>query len=158
MSPEFRPMQPEDIPAAAALWHEGWTAGHAAIVPEELARLRTRESFAERLARNLPYARVALLDGEIAGFTILHGNEIDQFYVAAAARGSGLALAQMRDAEEQLRAAGHTRAWLACTVGNTRAARFYEKAGWARAATQRMEFETAAGPYPLDIWRYEKTL
>ncbi|MEZ5715194.1 MAG: GNAT family N-acetyltransferase [Paracoccaceae bacterium] len=158
MTPTFRPLAPADLDTVAALWLEGWRLGHHAVVPAELTRLRTEDSFRDRLARNIDKTFVATDDGEILGFTLLKGNEIDQFYVSAAARGAGVAQAQMAEAERRLRAAGHETAWLACTVGNTRAARFYEKAGFTRAATQRMSFETSAGPFPIDIWRYEKTL
>ena len=154
----FRPLQQSEIAQAARLWHSGWIDGHAAFAPPELARLRTFESFTARLTRDLAHARAAVLDGGLIGFTILKGNDVDQFYVAAQARGTGAAMALMADAEAQLRAAGHASAWLACSVGNTRAARFYEKAGWHLAATEPMSFETTEGPFTLETWRYEKAL
>jgi hypothetical protein len=49
-------------------------------------------------------------------------------------------------------------AWLACAVGNMRAARFYEKSGWHRAGTFVMLSETSNGPFPVDQWRFEKRL
>lgn len=158
MTVTFRPMTDDDLPASATLWHVGWHDGHAAICPPALNRLRTEASFRDRLTRDLAKTRVALRAGRVAGFHILKGDELYQFFVAPAERGSGLAGQLMQDAETYLRAAGHGSAWLACTVGNTRAARFYEKTGWHRAGTERMEFETAAGPFALDAWRYEKTL
>ncbi len=154
----FRPMTKADLAAAATLWHAGWHDGHAAICPPALTRQRTAQSFHDRLARDIANARVALRADRVAGFHILKGDELYQFFVAPAERGSGLATQLMHDAETTLRAAGHHRAWLACSVGNARAARFYEKSGWTRAATERMEFETADGPFALDAWRYEKTL
>jgi GNAT superfamily N-acetyltransferase len=101
---------------------------------------------------------VAARDGTILGFHILKADEVYQFYVAPDARGTGLAARLMRDAENRLRATGVTRAWLACTVGNTRAARFYEKSGWTCIGTEAMHFETSTGPFTLDAWRYEKSL
>ncbi len=49
-------------------------------------------------------------------------------------------------------------AWLACAVGNTRAARFYEKSGWRNAGTFVMMTDTSNGPFPVDQWRFEKRL
>ena len=64
----------------------------------------------------------------------------------------------MSDAEAQLAARGIAKPWLACAVGNVRAARFYEKSGWRRAAVVTVESETSDGPFPLEVWRYEKEL
>jgi RimJ/RimL family protein N-acetyltransferase len=49
-------------------------------------------------------------------------------------------------------------AWLACAIGNERAARFYEKRGWTRAGTIVNRLNTPEGEYLLDVWRYEKRL
>ncbi|WP_164660439.1 hypothetical protein [Tropicibacter sp. Alg240-R139] len=55
-------------------------------------------------------------------------------------------------------ASWHTTAWLACTVGNVRAARFYGKNGWVNARTETLRFETHVGSYPVKIWRFEKPM
>ena len=49
-------------------------------------------------------------------------------------------------------------AWLACAIGNERAARFYEKCGWRRIGTMTNEAETSERTFLLEAWRYEKTL
>jgi len=49
-------------------------------------------------------------------------------------------------------------AWLACAIGNDRAARFYEKCEWTRSGTIINNADTANGPFPLKVWRYEKSL
>jgi hypothetical protein len=49
-------------------------------------------------------------------------------------------------------------AWLACAIGNARAARFYEKSGWAMARVETVPTETSEGLFPLEVWRYEKRL
>ena len=87
---------------------------------------------------------------------MLRGEELYQFYVAAEARGTGLAAALIKDAEARLAARGAETAWLDCAIGNERAARFYEKHGWYRAATVVSRLDTANGPFDLEIWRYEK--
>jgi ribosomal protein S18 acetylase RimI-like enzyme len=81
-----------------------------------------------------------------------------QFYVAEAARGTGVASALMADAEATLAARGVDTAWLACAIGNDRAARFYDKCGWRLASTFTSRLDTADGVIPLEVWRYEKRL
>jgi GNAT superfamily N-acetyltransferase len=155
---EVRPAQTNDFDQLITIWFDGWHDAHASIVPEDLVGLRTREDFRERLARELDAVRVIGDPGAPIGFTMIRGDELYQFYVAASARGTGVAAVLMRDAEAQLAARGITRPWLACAVGNVRAARFYEKSGWRRAETMTLAAETSDGPFPVQVWRYEKEL
>ena len=85
-------------------------------------------------------------------------DELYQLFVAAEARGSGVATALITDAEARLAAAGVETAWLACAIGNERAARFYENRGWRRAGTMINPLDTPDGVLPLEVWRYEKRL
>jgi ribosomal protein S18 acetylase RimI-like enzyme len=78
--------------------------------------------------------------------------------VDPAGRGSGVAAALVRDAERRLAANGVRTAWLACAIGNDRAGRFYEKCGWIQVGTMLNPAVTPTGPWPLETWRYEKTL
>ena len=84
--------------------------------------------------------------------------EVYQLFVSAGARGSGVAAALINDAEARLAAAGIDTAWLACAIGNDRAARFYEKCGWQRVGTMVNHAETSEGTFALEVWRYEKAL
>ena len=160
MTPVTTPRQAlaEDLAPLARLWWQGWTDAHAAITPPALVRLRTLESFSERLAAALPQVRVIGPAGAPIGFRLIKGDELNQFYVAASARGTGVAAALIADAEACLAAHGVETAWLACAIGNQRAARFYEKSGWSRVGTHSNLAETSAGPFPLEVWRYEKRL
>jgi GNAT superfamily N-acetyltransferase len=124
----------------------------------ELARLRTLESLRDRMESALPDVRVAGPPGAPVGFYMLKDDELYQLYVAALARGSGVATVLMADAEARLARGGVRTAWLACAIGNDRAARFYEKSGWHRAGTVVYQAEAPDGTLPLEVWRYEKHL
>ena len=147
-----------ELDRLAALWYDGWQDAHAAIVPAALTRLRTLPSFRERLQHALPYIRVVGRVGEPIGFAIVKDDELYQLFVAAEARGTGVAAALLDDAETRLERSGVTVAWLACAIGNDRAARFYEKRGWSRAGTILNRLTTSEGEYLLEVWRYEKRL
>lgn len=147
-----------EIDQLAQVWFDSWHESHAQIVPPELTRLRTLESFRDRLQAVLPDIRVVGPFRSPVGFCILKGAELYQLFVSAQARGSGAAAALMADAEARLSASGVETAWLACAIGNERAARFYEKCGWHRVGTMVNHAETVEGTFPLEVWRYEKPL
>ncbi len=146
----------DEVDRLASLWFDGWQDAHLEILPAALRRFRTLESFRDRLRAALTDVRVAGPPGEPAGFTIVKGDELYQLYVCAAARGTGVAATLIADAEAQIARSGADTAWLACAIGNARAARFYEKHGWQRIGTMVSELDTPEGPFPLDVWRYEK--
>jgi GNAT superfamily N-acetyltransferase len=155
---DVRAAQEAEIDKLASIWYEAWQDGHSQILPPELAQFRTLESFRERLQTALPSVRVVGAPGEPLGFCIVKGDELYQLFVAASSRGSGVAVALLADAEARLSQSGVETAWLACAIGNERAARFYEKCGWRRAGTMISELETPNGIFPLEVWRYEKSL
>lgn len=155
---QVRSADAAEINHLARLWHDTWHEAHAPLVPPELTRLRTLESFRERLQTALPDIRVAGPPGAPVGFSVLKGEELYQLFVSPEVRGSGVAAALIADAEARLARRGVETAWLACAVGNGRAARFYEKNGWGRACTFINPAETPSGPFLLEAWRYEKRL
>jgi len=138
-----------EIGALARLWHDGWQDAHAKLAPPGLVRARTLESFRARLVAAHDDTRVAGPAGAPLGFFMLQDDELYQFYVAREARGSGAAAALIADAEALLAARGFATAWLACAVGNDRAARFYQKGGWRRARTTVNRLETADGVFEV---------
>jgi len=147
-----------EIGQLAKMWFDGWQDAHARIVPVELARLRTLQSFEERLRAASTGVRVAEVVGAPVGFYLLKGAELYQFYVSSNAQGSGIAAVLMADAEAGLGKRGVHTAWLACAIGNDRAARFYEKCGWLRTGTVTDDVEVPGGTFALEVWRYEKSL
>jgi len=161
MTEESFPVRPADateIDHLAKLWFDGWRDAHELIVPAELTRRRTLASFRDRLWEGIADVRVIGAAGAAAGFSMLKGDELYQLYVSAESRGRGVAVVLIDDAEARLAERGVAVAWLACAIGNYRAARFYEKRGWRRAGTIVNEFETPTGVFPLEVWRYEKAL
>jgi GNAT superfamily N-acetyltransferase len=147
-----------EVDRLAQLWYAVWHETHAPLHPPELARLRTLDSFRERLRAAFASIRVVGPPGSPAGFCVLKGDELYQLFVSPEARGAGVAVALIADAEARLAERGVETAWLACAIGNDRAARFYEKSGWRLAGTVVNPAETSSGPFPLEVWRYEKRL
>lgn len=158
MATEVRAAEASEVDVLARLWRQGWLDAHLAIVPETLVALRTLESFTDRMAVALPRVRALGPVGAPLGFHLIKADELNQFYLAGEARGTGAAQALMADAETRLREAGIATPWLTCAIGNARAARFYQKAGWTMARTETVPTEIPDGTYPLEIWRYEKAL
>lgn len=155
---DVRAADEAEVDALAKLWYEAWQDSHSQIVPAELTRVRTLESFRQRLRTDLPNVRVVGPSGAPLGFCTVKGDELYQLFVSAQSRGSGVAAALIDDAEARLSASGVDTAWLACAIGNDRAARFYEKRGWRLAGTFVSRLDTSGGTFPLEVWRYEKSL
>ena len=155
---EVRHAEFADLDPLATLWLEGWRDAHEGIVPKELARYRTLSSFRERLEAALPHLRVVGPVGKPLGFCSIQADELYQLYVSRDARGSGAARMLLSDGEHRLAGLGIQVAWLACAIGNERAAKFYEKSGWHRIGIMTSKLPTPDGIFPLDVWRYEKDL
>jgi GNAT superfamily N-acetyltransferase len=156
---EIRPAETADVARLTRIWYDGWQDAHADIVPEELKRVRTVESFEQRLRDALADTRVVGSAGAPLGFCMMKGDELYQLYVAAEARGTGAAQALIADAEQRHAAKGAPLIWLACAIGNHRAARFYEKSGWRNAGVRTIQLDMPHGEhFPLEIWRFEKPL
>ncbi|MEV0245559.1 GNAT family N-acetyltransferase [Nocardia sp. NPDC050712] len=155
---ELRPGRAADAPAVAQLWYDGWREAHLGNVSEELVAIRSRESFDTRAAQLVPVTIVATVDGAVAGFVMVEHDEVEQVYLGARHRGSGVATLLLAAAEQAVRDHGQRRAWLAVVAGNTRARRFYERNGWLDDG----EFVHAApgpdGPVPVPSHRYVKHL
>ena len=152
-----RPAEQANVEELVRIWHDGWHDAHAQIVPAEMTHARTPVNFRERVAGTYSTMWVIGDVGAPLGFYILRADELNQFYVAERARGRGVAATLIQDAEQRL-ATTVNPAWLACAIGNDRAARFYEKQGWRRAGNVIIDVQLPAGVRPLEVWRYEKRL
>ena len=86
---QVRDAEKTEIETLAQIWYDGWRDAHAEILPEELKRARTLESFKERLAAGISSVRAVGPVGAPLGFTYVKGDELYQLYVSAEARGKG---------------------------------------------------------------------
>ncbi len=147
-----------DIGVVSRIWHLGWLDGHLGHVPPELLPYRQEEQFIPRARSRLESMWVAESHGQIVGFVVAKGDEVEQIFVDRAARGTGVAAILLRKAEAEIRRAGHWRAWLAVVAGNQRARSFYSRHGWRDAGPFTYMAETEIGPLAIPSHRYETDL
>jgi GNAT superfamily N-acetyltransferase len=127
-------------------------------VPEELVEARTPDSFRTRARERVTESTVAVVDGDVAGFVMVVGDEVEQVYVSAAHRGKGVADALMSEAERQVRANGYSQGWLAVVAGNARARAFYERCGWSDEGPFDYAAASGTGPIVVPSHRYTKVV
>jgi ribosomal protein S18 acetylase RimI-like enzyme len=155
---ELRRATPADAPAVAGIWYPGWCDAHLGNVPQQLIDARPRETFEPRALEHVEHTTVATVDGEVAGFVMVVGAEVEQVYVSADHRGSGVASALLSAAEQVVAAQGHSVAWLAVVAGNVRARRFYERQGWTDEGLFDHQAPHPDGPIPVPAHRYTKAV
>jgi GNAT superfamily N-acetyltransferase len=146
----------EDARDIAEIWHLGWRDAHLGCVPQELVDARTEDSFRARAVARAGEATVAVVDGAIAGFIIVVDDEAEQVYVSAPHRGTGVAGVLISEAEQQVRANGYSKAWLAVVAGNGRARAFYERSGWRDEGPFVYAAAAENGPIEVPCHRYTK--
>ena len=154
----LRPATADDISSIAPIWHRGWQDGHVGHVPEELSTARTERSFWSRAAQRLPDTTIAEIEGAVAGFVMVVGDEVEQVYVGEDHRGSGVASVLLAEAERRVRHSGHDTAWLAVVAGNERARRFYAKRGWVDEGPFDYQAHGPDGPIKVPSHRYAKAV
>ncbi|MAQ84365.1 MAG: GNAT family N-acetyltransferase [Maritimibacter sp.] len=149
----------EEVEPLAQMWRAAWRDGHLGHVPEALVTQRTPELFVQRARDNLARMKVAGPVGRPLGLCIVDEDQLYQLFVAAEARGTGLAGLLLRDAETRMAEDGVRRAWLKCAVGNARAAAFYRRNGWELERTAETRFGQEVGDgIPVETWVFAKTL
>ena len=145
-----------EIPALARLWHAGWHEAHAAHVPAALVADRTLDSFAARLPDMIDRTRVVGPAGAPLGLCAILGDEIDQVFVAPAARGTSAAAILLQDGEARLAASGVVIAHLFCIPQNRRAMAFYTRQGWTDSGLHAVPLPATAAIPALTVIRFEK--
>jgi ribosomal protein S18 acetylase RimI-like enzyme len=155
---ELRRARPDDAPAVAGIWYPGWCDAHLGNVPQQLVDARPEETFEPRALEHVHHTIVATVDGEVAGFVMIVGDEVEQVYVSAGHRGSGVAQALLAAAEQEVAANGHSSAWLAVVAGNARARRFYERQGWTDEGLFDHQAPHPDGPISVPAHRYTKAV
>jgi GNAT superfamily N-acetyltransferase len=154
----LRTARAEDASDIAEIWHRGWQDGHLGFVPRELVDVRTEASFRTRASERISDTTVATVDGALVGFVVVVDDEVEQVYVSAPYRGTGVAKVLIGEAERQVRANGHRKAWLAVVAGNARARAFYERAGWVDEGPFDYAAAAEDGPIVVPCRRYTKPL
>jgi ribosomal protein S18 acetylase RimI-like enzyme len=154
----LRTARAEDARDIAEIWHLGWQDGHLGFVSQELVDVRTEASFRKRASERISDTTVATVDGAVAGFVMVVDDEVEQVYVSAAYRGTGVANVLIGEAERQVRATGQRKAWLAVVAGNGRARAFYERAGWVDEGPFDYAAAAENGPIAVPCRRYTKLL
>lgn len=155
---EVRKVEADDLTPLGQLWIDGWHEAHDAISSPELMRLRTDQSFHDRMASFGDQTRCTGLVGAPTGLCVVQNDELHQLFTSPAVRGAGVAQALIADAEERVRVAGYEKIWLDVAIGNDRARRFYEKMGWWMRGEEVVELFTQEGPLPTKLWVFEKVV
>ena len=148
----------DDVPSIATIWQQGWHDAHDGRVPDALLRHRTPESYPPRARERLAHTAVAEVGGSVVGFVVTVESELEQLYVAVAARGTGVAQSLIAHAEQEIAAAGHDESWLAVVADNDRAIAFYAKSGWVDTGPFDYQAEIAGGTLPVPCRRLVKQL
>lgn len=154
----IRPAGTKDLAPLARIFHDAWHEAHAAFVPPAILPERVPSFFAARLALLGDKLRTAGPAAAPLGFCSIEGAELELLFLAAEARGSGLAAHLAADAEARLAAESVTTAHLFCVDGNDRAARFYAGQGWQPRGREEHRLWSDNGPFFVRVLRFEKRL
>jgi len=158
MSPaSLRPAGEADGGAIASVWHDAWHDAHAAHVSAGLVADRPLPYFTARVPDLIARTTVSEDDSGVAGFVTVTDDELDLLFVAARARGSGVAGALLAHGERQIATRFDT-AWLEVVTGNARARAFYARQGWRDTGPADHMVDTSAGLVLVASHRYEKWL
>jgi RimJ/RimL family protein N-acetyltransferase len=156
-----------DAPGVAATHIQAWKVAYRGIVPDahldglDVATRAARYNF-DAIAPGAPETWIAVDGGEVVGFvTVSPGRdedlptlgEVRAVYVTPDRWRSGAGSALLARAEVLLGDAGFNEAHLWVLEGNTRARRFYERAGWALDGARKV---VEIGGRPLAEVRYRK--
>jgi GNAT superfamily N-acetyltransferase len=135
---------------------------------EEFLAERVVDKFKPRVVAKIANTLVAVTDTDtqqpVLGFCCLgvQMHEVEQFFLARAARGTGLATELMAAAEARLLQATPEESFVACLhvfEANLRARRFYQRCGWEYRGDCVYQAEISGGrTQALELMRYEKRI
>lgn len=125
----IRPATRDDCAAIVEIFHQGWHDGHADLVTADILPFRTPEALRAIYEASTDSYFVAERRG-ILGFVGVKEDELTKLFVAREARGSGVAVALMKFAEQKIAENGFSVAKLECQAGNIAAEKFYARNGW----------------------------
>jgi len=152
-----RPMQPADLPAAAAIWNQVVEDGIAFPQMETLDLPAAEAFFGQQ-----DLTAVAELDGKVVGMYILHPNNVGRcghicnasYAVDRRMRGHGIGKALVSDCLRQGKKLGYRLLQFNAVVAtNTTARKLYEKLGFQQLGTIPGGFLMPDGHYE-DICPY----
>lgn len=152
-----RPLQPQDLPAATAVWNQVVEDG-IAFPQQEILDLPAAEAFFAQQ----DLTAVALLDGRVCGLYILHPNNVGRcghicnasYAVDRGMRGQGIGKALVQDCLRMGKELGYrVLQFNAVVATNTAARRLYEKLGFVQLGTIPGGFLMPDGRYE-DICPY----
>lgn len=149
----LRPAQPIDAFAVARVHVRSWQAAYRGLLSDDyLDGLRPEDRAAKydftHADPQRPHTLVAVDAGQILGFATTMPSpdagtprlgELAALYVDPEHWHCGVGLALITAARAHLAAAGFTQAVLWVLLGNSRAARFYEKDGWIADGVKRTQ-------------------
>lgn len=126
----LRPATDADVPRLVAIARRAWVGAFSDAPPEMIAYWRAMDREPGWYARYWPDMSVAEVDGTPVGLVQPAGDEVNGLWIDPDWQGRGLGRRLLREAERQIRSAGHARAWLTCSGFNVRAAGFYRACGY----------------------------
>jgi GNAT superfamily N-acetyltransferase len=150
-----------DARASAEVQLESALAGFAHIFPESVAKPTQRDleaQWTQLLADPNKSVVVAEAEGRVVG-VVSFGTDSDlapagygqlgKLYVRPSHAGLGIGSSLHDVAITELRAAGHSAAWLWVLEGNLRARRMYERRGWVGHTNQRRTDWPGSGVFEM---------
>ncbi|HWU27231.1 MAG TPA: GNAT family N-acetyltransferase [Rhizomicrobium sp.] len=122
----IRPYSEADFDVVTSIWLKSWQSTGVAA-PVTLDELRQR--WPQELAKGWA-VHVAAIGPDVTGFIALHGNELEQLFIAPEHQGNGIGKQMLDFAKAQRPGGLHL-----TTALQSRAGRFYEREGLTRGAT-----------------------
>jgi ribosomal protein S18 acetylase RimI-like enzyme len=166
----IRPMEPDDVAAAAAITVAAWRATYRGLIADEAIDSQTEHAHAAAITRLIPPAEPGVLfaaqqAGTLAGFVIAGASRDDDapagegevwgIYVDPLRQGLGIGSALMDAALGHLRDGGFTTVILWMLAGNRLADGFYTARGWSPDGGRRVEHTRSGHPLPEVRYRIE---